>query len=156
VISISKKKVGSHVKPNLGYYIQNINDIVKETEDVGETMNVFYEEVREAIDKGTTAELAPERIVEIQRIFAEGTQKYVAMLEKVSQLRPPARVMGIHKKFERSYIEYVAGCNEMVLSLDPEKGIDVDLFNHSEEKQDKATDDISFAITRMSNLLLKK
>lgn len=144
------------MKPNLGYYIQNINDIVKETEDVGETMNVFYEEVREAIDNGTVAELAPERIAEIQRIFEEGTQKYVVMLEKVSQLRPPARVMGIHKKFERSYIEYVAGCNEMVLSLDPEKGIDTDLFNRSEEKQDKATDDISFAITRMSNLLLKK
>jgi hypothetical protein len=144
------------VKPNLGYYVQNINDIVKETEEVGEKMNDYYEEVRKAIDAGKVTELAPERIVEIQRIFQDGTKEYTAMLEKVSQLRPPARVMGIHKKFERSYIEYLAGCNEMILSLDPEKGIDVDLFNASEEKQDKATDDISFAITRMSNLLLKK
>ncbi|MFD1899129.1 hypothetical protein [Enterococcus termitis] len=144
------------MKPNLGYYVQNINDIVKETEEVGEKMNDYYEEVRKAIDAGKVTELAPERIVEIQRIFQDGTKEYTAMLEKVSQLRPPARVMGIHKKFERSYIEYLAGCNEMILSLDPEKGIDVDLFNASEEKQDKATDDISFAITRMSNLLLKK
>ncbi|MCA5011752.1 MULTISPECIES: hypothetical protein [unclassified Enterococcus] len=144
------------MKPNLGYYVQNINDIVKETEEVGEKMNEYYEEVRKAIDEDKVTELAPERIVEIQRIFQDGTKEYETMLEKVSQLRPPARVMGIHKKFERSYIEYLAGCNEMILSLDSEKGIDVDLFNASEEKQDKATDDISFAITRMSNLLLKK
>ncbi|GGC77684.1 hypothetical protein [Enterococcus wangshanyuanii] len=144
------------MKPNLGYYVQNINDIVKETEEVGEKMNDYYEEVRKAIDEDKVTELAPERIVEIQRIFQDGTKEYEAMLSKVTQLRPPARVMGIHKKFERSYIEYLAGCNEMILSLDPEKGIDVDLFNASEEKQDKATDDISFAITRMSNLLLKK
>jgi hypothetical protein len=144
------------VKPNLGYYVQNINDIVKETEEVGEKMNVYYEEIRTAIDEGKKADLSFERIAEIQRIFEEGTKEYKRMLEQVSQLRPPARVMGIHKKFERSYIDYLAGCNEMVLSLDPEKGIDVDLFNRSEEKQDKATDDISFSITRMSNLLLKK
>ena len=144
------------MKPNLGYYVKNINDIVKETEEVGEKMNDYYEEVRKAIDEGKVADLAPERIVEIQRIFQDGTKEYEAMLVKVTQLRPPARVMGIHKKFERSYIEYLAGCNEMILSLDPEKGIDVDLFNASEEKQDKATDDISFSITRMSNLLLKK
>ncbi|MGX7149449.1 hypothetical protein [Enterococcus ureasiticus] len=144
------------MKPNLGYYVQNINDIVKETEEVGEKMNDYYEEVRKAIDEGKVTELASERIAEIKRVFEDGTKEYTLMLEKVTQLRPPARVMGIHKKFERSYIEYLAGCNEMILSLDPEKGIDVDLFNNSEEKQDKATDDISFAITRMSNLLLKK
>ncbi|MGM0217992.1 hypothetical protein [Enterococcus sp. AZ126] len=144
------------MKPNLGYYVQKINDIVKETEEVGEKMNDYYEEVRKAIDEGKASELAPERIIEIKNVFQDGTKEYTLMLEKVTQLRPPARVMGIHKKFERSYIEYLAGCNEMILSLDPEKGIDVESFNNSEEKQDKATDDISFAITRMSNLLLKK
>lgn len=144
------------MKPNLGYYVQKINDIVKETEEVGENMNVYYEEIRTAIDEDKTNELAPERIAEIRTIFEEGTKEYTILLEKASQLRPPARVMGIHKKFERSYIEYLNGCTEMVTSLDAEKGVDVALFDASEEKQDKATDDISFAITRMSNLLLKK
>lgn len=144
------------MKPNLGYYVQKINDIVKETEDVGEKMHEHYEEIRTAIDNETTTDISSERLAEIQTIFRKGTHEYQLMLEKVSKLRPPAQVMGIHKKFERSYIEYLAGCNEMVLSLDPEKGVDVDLFNKSEEKQDKATDDLSFAITRMSNLLLKK
>ncbi|MHC5229845.1 hypothetical protein ACYSNW_16400 [Enterococcus sp. LJL99] len=144
------------MKPNLGYYVQKINDIVKETEEVGEKMNVYYEEIRTAINEDKTNELAPERIAEIRTIFEEGTKEYTILLEKASQLRPPARVMGIHKKFERSYIEYLNGCIEMVTSLDAEKGVDVALFDASEEKQDKATDDISFAITRMSNLLLKK
>lgn len=144
------------MKPNLGYYVQKINDIVKETEEVGEKMNVYYEEIRTAIDEDKVDELVSERIAEIRTIFEEGTKEYTILLEKSSQLRPPARVMGIHKKFERSYIEYLDGCKEMVTSLDAEKGVDVALFNASEEKQDKATDDISFSITRMSNLLLKK
>ena len=144
------------MKPNLGYYVQKINDIVKETEEIGEKMNVYYEEIRSAIDEDKVTDLSPERIAEIHTLFENGTKEYAILLERASQLRPPARVMGIHKKFERSYIEYLEGCNEMVASLDAEKGIDVALFNNSEEKQDKATDDISFAITRMSNLLLKK
>lgn len=144
------------MKPNLGYYVQKINDIVKETEEIGEKMNVYYEEIRTAIDEDKVTDLSPERIAEIHTLFENGTKEYAILLERASQLRPPARVMGIHKKFERSYIEYLEGCNEMVASLDAEKGVDVALFNTSEEKQDKATDDISFAITRMSNLLLKK
>ena len=144
------------MKPNLGYYVQKINDIVKETEEIGEKMNVYYEEIRTAIDEDKVTDLSPERIAEIHTLFENGTKEYAILLERASQLRPPARVMGIHKKFERSYIEYLEGCNEMVASLDAEKGVDVALFNTSEQKQDKATDDISFAITRMSNLLLKK
>ena len=39
------------MRPNLGFYVQTINDIVKTTEDIGEVMNPYYEEVRQAIDK---------------------------------------------------------------------------------------------------------
>ena len=44
----------------------------------------------------------------------------------------------------------------MILATDSETGIDADLFNASEEKHDQATDELTFAITRMSNILLKK
>jgi hypothetical protein len=76
------------------------------------------------------------------------------MQQTVSTLRPPARVMGIHKKFERAYTEYVQGCEEMIASL--ETGIDVAAFDRAEIKQDTATDAISFSIQRMTSLLLKK
>ncbi|MBP1047577.1 hypothetical protein I6N96_14920 [Enterococcus sp. BWM-S5] len=144
------------MKQNFGYYIQAVNDIVQDTEKIGESMNSYYEELRTAIDENKVAELSPEKIAEIQTVFEGGTEKYQLIMKKIEQLRPPVKVIGIHKKLERSYIEYIAGCKEMTLSLDPEKGIDTALFNSSEEKQDKATDDISFCITKMSNTLMKK
>ena len=112
------------MRPNLGFYVQTINDIVKTTEDIGEVMNPYYEEVRQAIDKNKVNDLTAERIAEIQAKFKEGTEKYELMLKKVG--------------------------------TDPETGIDAELFNASEEKQDQATDELTFAITRMSNILLKK
>lgn len=151
-----KEKRGMVMRPNLGFYVQTINDIVKTTEDIGEVMNPYYEEVRQAIDKNKVNDLTAERIAEIQAKFKEGTEKYELMLKKVGTLKPTPQVLGIHKKFQHAYTEYVAGCNEMILATDPETGIDADLFNASEEKQDQATDELTFAITRMSNILLKK
>lgn len=151
-----KEKRGMVMRPNLGFYVQTINDIVKTTEDIGEVMNPYYEEVRQAIDKNKVNDLTAERIAEIQAKFKEGTEKYELMLKKVGTLKPTPQVLGIHKKFQHAYTEYVAGCNEMILATDSETGIDADLFNASEEKQDQATDELTFAITRMSNILLKK
>lgn len=142
------------MKPNLGYYVQKINDIVKNTEAIGEEMNPCYEEIRQAIDKEDVASISDERRDAIVSIFKEGTNQYVAMQQTVRTLRPPARVMGIHKKFERSYNDYVQGCEEMIASL--ENGIDVAAFDAAEQKQDEATGAISFSIQRMTSLLLKK
>ena len=50
-------------------------------------------------------------------------------------------------------MKYVAGCDEMILSLDNK--IDQEAFDAAEAKQDEATDEISFAIQRMTALLLK-
>lgn len=142
------------MKPNLGYYVQKINDIVKNTEAIGEEMNPCYEEIRQAIDKEDVASISDERRDAIVSLFKEGTNQYVAMQQTVRTLRPPAHVMGIHKKFERSYNDYVQGCEEMIASL--ENGIDVAAFDAAEQKQDEATDAISFSIQRMTSLLLKK
>lgn len=141
------------MRPNLGYYVQTINDIVQDTEQIGETMNPDYEVIRQAIDEEKLSELTPEKMAGTIESFQEGTAKYKAMLKKIGTLRPPAKVMGIHKKFERSYQKYVAGCEEMILSLQ-EDAIDTELFNASEKKQDEATDEISFAIQRMTKLLM--
>lgn len=143
------------MRPNLGFYVQTINDIVKTTEDIGEVMNPYYEEVRQAIDKNKVNDLTAERIAEIQAKFKEGTEKYELML-KSRNIKTDATSTWHSQKFQHAYTEYVAGCNEMILATDPETGIDAELFNASEEKQDQATDELTFAITRMSNILLKK
>lgn len=142
------------MRPNLGFYVQTINDIVQNTETIGEKMNPNYEKIRAAIDDEKINELSAEEIKETAELFTEGTEKYKEMLQQISRLRPPAKVMGIHKKFERSYMKYVAGCEEMIASLNAE-GVDVVAFDASEQKQDEATDEISFSIQRMTNLLLK-
>ncbi|MFQ9321286.1 MAG: hypothetical protein ACLR3E_04445 [Enterococcus durans] len=142
--------------PNMGYYVQAVDRMVKETEEIGETMHPKYQVIREAIDQNKTADLSSEELTEISGLFKEGTKKYQLILKKISQLRPPAKVMGIHKNFEKAYISYVAGCEEMIQSITTKDGVDVALFNASEEKQDKATENISSAIQKMTNLLLKK
>lgn len=144
------------MRPNLGYYVQNINDIVQDTEKIGEEMNPHYEIIRAAIDGDNLESLTPEKIAEVVDVFAAGTKKYKVMLAQIEKLRPPAKVMGIHKKFQRSYEKYVSGCEEMINSLQTETGIDTKAFDISETKQDEATDEISFSIQRMTNLLLSK
>ncbi len=140
-------------KPNLGYYVQKINDIVTETEQIGEEMNPSFEEIRTAIDAGKTAEISDEKRQAVIQVFTEGTNKYEALMERISKLQPTARVLGFHKKLEVSYKEYIAGCEDMIQSL--VTGIDVQSFDAAEKRQDKASDGISFAITKMTSTLLE-
>lgn len=144
-------------KPNLGFYIQKINDIVTNSEKVGEEMNPSYEIVRHAIDTNTLADLTSEQLKEIQDLFASGTKNYAEMLSQLNGLKAPVKVMGIHKKLEKSFENYVSGCQEMVDSIDVDAAtVNADMFNKSEEKQDQSTDDISFSIQRMTQIVMNK
>lgn len=154
-MNLGIKKVGNFVRPNLGFYVQNINKIVKDTEEIGETLHPKYEVIRQAIDSDQLTEVSAETLTKTIEVFEKGTEKYQTMLTQIKALRPPAQVLGIHKKFENSYINYVAGCEEMIASL-ANGTVNVEAFNAAEEKQDKATDGISFSIQKMTNTLLKR
>lgn len=144
------------MKANLGFYIQKINDIVKETEAIGETMNPYFEEVRNAIDADTVGELSTDKLTEVHANFAKGTASYQGLLNTIKGLKAPAKVIGIHKKLEKSYTDYVAGCQEMVDAIDPAAGsVDQAAFDGAEKKQDETTDTIAFCIQRMTSLLMK-
>lgn len=144
------------MRPNLGYYVQTINTIVNETEQLGEKMNPSYEKIRTAIDKDKLSNLSAAELKEIVKLFEEGTTSYRELLEKINKLRPPAKVIGIHKKLEKAYFNYVAGCEEMTKSIDPENGVDIAAFDQSEKKQDESSDTIMFSIEKMTNTLMKK
>ncbi|MGM0213444.1 hypothetical protein [Enterococcus sp. AZ109] len=139
------------MRPNVGFYAGEINALIKNTEEMGEKLHPSYEEIRTAIDE--KKELDSERVSEIHELFAEGTKFYQLNLEKIKLLKPPAKVMGNHKKFEKAYTEYVAGCQEMTDSLVPE--VNVEAFDAAEQKQDNATDVIYKTIQKITNLLLK-
>lgn len=144
------------MKPNLGFYVQKINDIVQETEAVGETMNPHFEEIRAALDTDKVSELSTEKLSEIHTSFTTGVAKYDEMFTTIKGLKPTARVIGIHKKLERAYGDYVASCQAMVDAIDVTAGtVDQVAFDASEKAQDENTDGIAFCIQRMTGLLMK-
>lgn len=141
------------MRPNTGFYAREINEIVQNTEKMGERLHPSYEEIRTALDEKKIADFDQERLSEIHELFKEGTQFYQLNLEKIGLLKAPAKVMGNHKSFEKAYIQYVAGCQEMTDSLLPE--VNEEAFNAVEKKQDAATDTIYKTIQKITNLLLK-
>lgn len=68
--------------PNIGYYVQSVDRMVKETEEIGEQMHPKYQVIREAIDQKKTEDLSPEELAEIVHLFEEGTKKYRVILKK--------------------------------------------------------------------------
>ena len=141
------------MRPNTGFYAREINEIVQATEQMGERLHPSYEEIRTALDEKTMADFDPSHLSEIHELFKEGTQFYKLNLEKISLLKPPAKVMGNHKSFQKAYVDYVAGCQEMTDSLLPQ--VNEEAFDAAEKKQDAATDTVYKTIQKITNLLLK-
>ena len=136
---------------------KKINDVVTASEQVGEEMNPSYEVIRQAIDSNSISELSAEELKNTQDLFLSGTDKYRELLAQIKGLKAPAKVMGIHKKLEKSFVLYVEGCQEMVDSINVEaNSVNEEMFNASEAKQDEATDSISFCIQRVTQLVLGK
>lgn len=137
--------------------MQVINAVVTESENVGEKMNPSYEIVRNAIDEDKLSDLTVEQLTEIKNKFSTGTEEYRVMENSLLHLKAPVKVLGIHKKLEKAFKDYVEGCQEMIDSIDAEHAtVDVEAFNTSEVKQDEATDSISFCIQRITQIIMNK
>lgn len=141
------------MQQNTAYYLRTINELVQTTEKTGDMMNPFYKEARSALDEKTT--LSAEKLAEIKEHFAQGVADYQAAMKKIRELRPPAKVMGNHQKLVKVYQEYLAGCEEMLAAIDPEKGIDSAAFNASEAKQDAASEQLGKVISRITRLFVR-
>ncbi len=143
------------MKQNQGYYIQKINETIQETEKVGEEMNPYYEKIREGIDQNKNEIISENQRIQTIEVFKQGIQKYHLLLEQLVNLKAPAKAIGIQKKLEKAYTDYLTGCEEMLIAIQDEK-IDIKNFNDSELKQDEASETISFCIQKMTNFFLKK
>lgn len=141
------------MQQNTAYYLRTINELVQTTEKTGDTMNPFYQEARSALDEKAT--LPAEKLAEIKEHFAQGVADYQAVMKKIRGLRPPAKVMGNHQKLVNVYQEYLAGCEEMLAAIDPEKGIESTAFNTSEAKQDAASEQLGKVISRITRLFVR-
>ena len=73
-INSLRKGENLSMRVDLGYYIQMINQLIQDTEAVGEKMNPKFEEVKKAIEDNQLATLSSEQLSEILATFNEGTQ----------------------------------------------------------------------------------
>lgn len=143
------------MKPNLGQYVQMINKVVTETEEIRETMHPYFEEVRRGLDTDA-ATLTTGTLAEVHDKFSEGTNQYRNLSKLISSQTAPIKVIGIHKKLEKSYAAYVDACQKMVDSIDPATGkVDQVAFDESEKEQDEISGTVAFCIQRMTGLLRK-
>ncbi|RSU00297.1 hypothetical protein CBF37_02150 [Vagococcus vulneris] len=131
-----------------------INSIVTESENIGEEMNDSYEVIRQAIDSNKVDSLDTATLTSVHDVFMQGTAKYDVLVEEIAKLKAPVKVLGIHKKFQKSFDTYVVACKDMVEAV-TESGVDVNGFNTSEANQDAATDEIAFSIQRITQLIMK-
>lgn len=138
---------------NIGQYFQKINDVITNTEEMGSKMNPYYEELRTAIDENK--EVTTETLAKVYTIFEEGTEVYHQYQANVEKMAAPVKLMGLHKKFVKAYVEYVAACDDMLASVNPDEGLNVEQFNASEKAQDEASQKVSAAVSRMATMLMR-
>lgn len=137
--------------PNLNIYLQKLSTFVEETEQVGEKMNPDYEKVRTAIDEKKTTELSRDDLKAVYDVFAAGVADYVGYQASLTAMRAPAKVIGIHKRLEKTFAKYLAGCQAMLESVDGK--LDVEQFEAAEKEQDEASNGISFCVQRIMQLV---
>jgi len=105
-------------------------------------MHPKYEVIRNAIDEGKQVTWT-NRLLKRSSCYLKKEQKNIGQCLRKSVLCVhQQKQWAFIKNFEKAYLSYVAGCEEMIQSIDLESGVDEDLFNTSEAKQDQATDQI--------------
>lgn len=143
------------MKPvNIAYYFQTINDVISDTEEMGSKMHPYYESLRKAIDNQD--EVSKEELAKVETIFEEGCDTYDTYQTKVETLQAPVKLMGLHKKFVKSYSDYVAACHAMLEAVNPEEGLNIEQFNQAEKEQDDHSQKVSQVVARMATLAMRK
>lgn len=136
--------------PSLNVYLNKLSAFVEETEKTGEGMNADYEKIRNAIDEKKTDELSSDDLAAIYAVFEKGVDSYLVDQANLKMFRAPARVIGIHKRLEKTFDEYVVGCQKMLAAVDGK--LDIAAFDEAENDQDEASKGISFCIARITQL----
>lgn len=133
------------------YYAKNIQTLVETIENVGEEMNPYFQKIRDSIDNHTIENLSKEELKKTYEVFTEGVEKYQSLLPMLSSVRPPAKILGMHKRLESVAKKYVDSCQQMTDAV--HGTLNEEAFNESEKDQDRLTDDLAFCVQRISTLI---
>ena len=122
-------------KANMGYYMQVLSSVLDSTEEMGASLNDYFEALRKFLDEGT--KLTAEQYEKTNAEFTKGLELYHENLTKLTNVAAPVQILGPHKLLVSSYKNFVAGCDKMQASIDKE------MFDQAEEEQSNAMDAIS-------------
>lgn len=139
------------MKNTVPYYARNIQVLVETIENVGEEMNPYFQAIRENIDNQTIDSLSKEELTKTYDAFSKGVGEYEKLVPLLSSVRPPAKILGIHKRLESVVKKYVESCKKMTEAVNG--SVNEKEFNESEKEQDAIADDMAFCVQRISTLI---
>lgn len=129
-------------KRNSNYYFNELNDLLTQSENVSEEMHPFFEKAEVFFKDG--GEFLDK--TEVVAGFDKGMVIYQEIAQKLSQLTPNVRVIGMHKKLVKQFFEYVDACQQMVVATENE---DKEKFKLSENNQEVLSGLLSKTIDRI-------
>ncbi|WP_071131301.1 hypothetical protein [Enterococcus timonensis] len=136
------------MKTNMKGYLEKLNEFVQGSEGVADKMDPFYQQAAENL---TENKLSAENLAAIHENFASGVAEYRVMLEKLTQMKPPAKAMGLHLRLQKTFARYVEECQMMVEAVDGK--LDVEKFQAAEAAQDKSSNDIGYCVQKITAIL---
>lgn len=140
-------------QPSLQTYFQMINQMITDTEETGASMNPYYKEIREAMDQNQ--EVSAETLAKVYTQFETGVEKYEQLFSQLERVNVPVKLMGLHKQLVAAYRHYFDACQEMLKSVNPDQGLNVEQFEQSEKDQDTYSNKITSVIGRMTAGLMR-
>lgn len=132
---------------SLPKYLENINQMITDTEETGSTMYPYYQEIVQAMEDNA---INQELLVKAYTQFEAGMEKYDALMASLEKMQVPVKLMGMHKQLVSAYRHYFEACREMLVAVNPEKGFDEAKFKESEQDQDTYSQKITGVIGRMT------
>ena len=135
-------------KANMGHYMQVLSKILDSTEEMGASLNEYFEALRSFLDEKTP--LNQEQYEKTNTAFTKGLELYHENLAKLTSLNAPVQILGPHKLLVGSYKKFVSGCDKMQASIDyQQNSIDQEMFDQAELEQSNAMDAISSHVQKI-------
>ena len=135
-------------KISMSQYLGTINAVLDSTQKMSSKMDPYFKIFRNALNNNEQIESAD--YADTKEKFAEGIKQYEENLSKLTQAKPPVKIIGIHKMFVSHYREFVNACIEMNKSIDFEnESVNKTEFDNAEQLQGQAMDKINSNVQKI-------
>ncbi|NRD13881.1 hypothetical protein [Pediococcus acidilactici] len=143
------------MKVSIQAYANTISRLTEKLEEIGSSVDPFFQELKKAGQLGTVDEMDQSRLKEIKKQFQVATDQYRALEKMVWNAKVPAKLIGKHQLLKRYLREYANQCQKMVDAVDDQtKKLDEVAFQESEHAQKAAMGQMTKALTKIMSSLM--